>query len=112
MQSSRGETRAERLEETTVRDSEDSESTDPGDQPSRNNRTEGSEILSDFLAVEEKWIWKHKRRSRFEGEKRGYIFNMFTQITGFSVNTLRQGGCPSALQSSVWESQLPNSPAL
>lgn len=30
-----------------------------------------SEILSDFLAVEEKWIWKHRRRRRFEGEKRG-----------------------------------------
>lgn len=71
MESSGGETRAERLEETTVRDSEESESTVPGDQPSRNNRTEESEILSDFLAVEEKWIWKYKRRSRFGGDKRG-----------------------------------------
>lgn len=54
-----------------VRDSEERESIDPGDQPSRNNRTEESEILPDFLAVEEKWIWKRKRRIRFEGEKRG-----------------------------------------
>ena len=40
MQSSGGEPRAEKQEETMVRDSEERESIDPGDQSSRNNGTE------------------------------------------------------------------------
>lgn len=52
------------------------------------------------------WLWKRNGYRNVRGEsglrgEEGLDFNMLTQITGFSENILRQGGCPSALQSGV-----------